>query len=250
MSNALLIVGALVASSASAAVASVVLNKDTQPEPKVPEFEPEEFALEESEPVPPAEDSWNDIKQVKGHPVGAGSNHIAMGGTWYLVGADEAPTAEDCWKFSKNNGINNWGWRQANKSCWAYMDPFLGAGNGQTAITNHVVGCTKAGRDYTTGCEDMTVGNIVWGHTSGTEGPPDGETHKKVTLAECRRRMKDSGKDAFGYRTNLHGNNGWTATCFTYEDGDKLKGWFGNGADKAHITGCTDTTKKVRDGCK
>ena len=251
MSNALLIVGALVASSASAAVATVILNKDSEPEPE-PEPVVSEFALEESEPELPIEDSWSDIKQVKGHPIGNEvSNHISMGGTWYLVGAGEAPTAEDCWKFSKNNEINNWGWRQTDKSCWAYMDPFLGAGKGQTALTNHMVGCTEAGRDYTTGCEDMTVGNLVWGYKPvGTQAPPDGDGHKKVTLAECRRRMKDAGKDVFAYRTNLHPNNSWTATCFTYEDGDKVKGWFGNGADKAHVTGCTDTTKKVRDGCK
>ena len=202
-------------------------------------------------PTPTPTDSWDQIEQVKGHPIGkSGVHHVAAGGTWHLVGPGDAPSAEDCWKFSKSNGINNWGWRKDDKSCWAYMDPILGAGEGQVHPNNHLSGCTKAGRKYTSGCEDFSKGDIVWGHHHQTQGPPNTGHHDKMTLEQCRQRMKEEGKEVFGYRTNLHPDNSWTTTCFTYVDGNSVKGWFGNGADKAHVTGCTDPTKMVRNGCK
>ena len=97
---------------------------------------------------------------------------------------------------------------------------------------------------------DMTRLNPVGGYKGGGHaGGPD----KVMSFEACRALANDEGYEAFGYRTNRHPSvtiSGF-GSCFYYTDPQRdLTGWVGNLGDKAHMTACTDPSKKVKDGCQ
>jgi len=188
------------------------------------------------------------IDKAKGHPKSTGvSSHIPFPrGVWRMVRAGGADNAEVCYEYAKNNNLTNWGWRKGDKSCWSYMDPTLFVPGMQPGTqANHVSGCTEPGMKMADGCRDMQNGDVVWGYTSGWTNI-DGNT--KMTFEECRERAKEQEYEAFGYRTNLHPNNSWTATCGGYTS-EIPADFIGKGNDQAHLTACVDPTKKVRNQC-
>ena len=207
-------------------------------------------------PPPPPPPGFEDMDQVKGHPIKKGGDHVASGGNWSVVGAGDAPTAEDCYNFSKDNDLSHWGWRRSDKSCWVYMDTNLltlmkdTSGIQRGSQANHTIGCTKPGTTVAEGCIDRGAGNIVWGHKNGPAGFYGIGGQTKMSMEQCREMSKEQGFESFSYRTNFHPNDAWTTTCFVNNDHRDLKGWVGNGGDKAHLTGCVDPSKKVRDGCQ
>ena len=186
-------------------------------------------------------------------------NNNLQTNTWFSVRAGRAKTAERCWKNAKRNNIRGWGWRKHNKSCWHYMDPLLmTADTHPGSETNHLMGCNEPGQKVDDGCMDFDHGHTVWGHDNRKKrglkphqlwSGVGGHAHDKMSPDECRRKAKEAGFKATGYRTAFHPNNTWKNTCFTYGKKNSTKGFTGNGGDAAHITMCTDPTKRVIDGC-
>ena len=196
------------------------------------------------------------VDNMKGRPYAsaAPAGIKYYGGSDKLVPDGEAKTADVCKEFSASNGINNWGWDRINKSCFAYIDSsFLSAmteKDNVEAPSQYIVGCTNPGVKVYEGCRDMDSGNVVWGYTSAgnTNGPGT-----VMSLEACRALANDEGYDAFGYRTNRHSglNDAGGGSCFYYKDPEAgLTGWSGNLTDKAHMTTCTDPSKKVKGGCQ
>lgn len=204
--------------------------------------------------------SFKNISKKRGHPlVKKDQIHIPYNGTWHSVRPGRAKTEEVCWEHAKLNNIPSWGWRKHDKSCWHYMDSILLSEPTHPGTeANHIVGCTKPGVSVDDGCIDFKAGHTVWGHRAAhlqVPGvvnqwytiPNTGKT--KMTNEKCRELGKKEGIKAVGYRTNLHPANEWKATCWGYDDENTTKGWSGNASDVAHITMCTDKSKKVREGC-
>ena len=206
-----------------------------------------------------AKNDFSNIDTKEGHPIvkAPTKTHYPYGNTWFSVRAGRAKTAERCWKNAKRNNIRGWGWRKHNKSCWHYMDPLLmTADTDPGSEQNHLMGCNEPGQKVDDGCMDFDHGHTVWGHDNRKKrglkphqawGKHWG--HDKMSPDECRRKAKEAGFKATGYRTALHPNDTWKNTCFTMGKKNSSKGYIGNAGDLAHITMCTDPTKRVVDGC-
>ena len=212
-----------------------------------------------------AKNDFSNIDTKEGHPIvkAPTKSHYPYGNTWYSVRKGRAKTAERCWKNAKRNNITGWGWRKHDKSCWHYMDPLL-----MTADThpgseiNHLMGCNEPGQKVDDGCMDFDHGHTIWGYNSmstadfkkkrGLKGHQiwgKNWGHDKMSPDECRRKAKEAGYKAVGYRTSFHPNNTLKNTCWSYGKKNSTKGMTSNGGDLAHITMCTDPTKRVIDGC-
>jgi hypothetical protein len=192
--------------------------------------------------VRPSRDVIADSDPVAYHNI---SHQPFPRGIWHMVRAGDAKKPEVCYQYAKDNNLSNWGWRKHDKSCWSYMDPTIGIyGAHPGSQTSHKWGCTKEGVKITDGCRDMKKGDIVWGHTTGWQNI---DHDKKMTFEECRDRAKEEGYTAFGYRTNLHPQNQWTATCGGYDE--IPSDFIGNGGDTNHITACVNDSKLVRNQC-
>ena len=177
------------------------------------------------------------------------------GGNDKLVPKGEAKTADVCKEFAISNGINNWGWDRIDKSCFSYIDSsILSAMTDKTNIeepSKYIVGCTNPGVKVYDGCMDMTRLNPVWGYKIGGGNWYAGGPGKVMSLEACRALANDEGYEAFGYRTNRHRTLTNHGSCWYYTDPQRdLTGWVGNLGDKAHMTACTDPSKKVKDGCQ
>jgi hypothetical protein len=208
-----------------------------------------------------AKNDFSKIDTTEGHPIvkAPTKTHYPHGGTWWSVRKGRAKTAEKCWKHARRNNIRGWGWRKGDKSCWHYMDPLLMTADTQPGSEqNHLMGCNEPGQKVEDGCIDFDHGHTVWGHDRRTKrglkphqlwSGVGGHHHDKMSPDECRRKAKEAGFKATGYRTAFHPNNTWKNTCFTYSKKNSTKGFTGNGGDVAHITMCTDPTKRVIDGC-
>jgi hypothetical protein len=194
------------------------------------------------------------VDNMRGRPK---ASVAPQGVKWYgttekLVPDGEAKTADVCKEYSNSLGINNWGWDRLSKSCFAYIDSsILSAMAYPTNVdekSKYIVGCTNPGVKVYEGCRDMASGNVVWGYRSGggTNGPGT-----VMSPEACRALANDEGYDAFGYRTNRHSDLKSHGSCFYYKDPEAdLIGWNGNLNHKAHMTACTDPSKKVKDGCQ
>ncbi len=208
-----------------------------------------------------AKNDFSNIDTKEGHPIVKAPTkaHYPHGNTWYSVRKGRAKTAEKCWKHARRNNIRGWGWRKHDKSCWHYIDPLLMTADTHPGTeTNHLVGCNEPGQKVEDGCMDFDHGHTTWGHDRRKKrglkphqmwGGVGGHHHDKMSPDECRRKAKEAGFKATGYRTAFHPNNTWKNTCFTYGKKNSTKGFTGNGGDVAHITMCTDKTKRVADGC-
>ena len=177
------------------------------------------------------------------------------GGNDKLVPKGQAKTADVCKEFAISNGINNWGWDRIDKSCFSYKDSsILSAMDNKNNIegsSRYITGCVNPGVKVYDGCMDMTRLNPAWGVKGGEGNWYVGGPAEVMSLEECRALANDEGYEAFGYRTNRHGNVTTHGSCFYYADPQAtLTGWVGNLGDKAHLTACTDPSKKVKDGCQ
>jgi len=282
MSKAPMLIGGLVFCIILVIVVVVMTKNGGGDAPPEPEPIPVVYEEDEDEVFVPSAPidlyegaTWEEAKKSEksGHPEilttpGHGPiHHIPVGDSWHLIGPGKAPSQKDCWEFSKRNKINNYAWRKADKSCWAYKDPFLYQGKMHPGSeANHRVGCTIPGRKLSEGCEDISRGDIAIGHRHDSTWLNDAEfdklRHKKMSLAKCRetvkalneRRIQEGEPEdtvyAVGYRTNKHPTNEYSNTCFAYaKPRTELNRWFGNQADVAHVTACIDPTKKIRNGC-
>lgn len=182
----------------------------------------------------------------------------------FSVKGGDASTAKKCYEWSKRNGVNHWGWRRNNNSCFHYADPSILTllryrEEGQNA-DNVKIGCTEPGVNVINGCTDWSKGDIVWGKLSDDKlkkfKPEIAGSYLRVTtLDECRAAAEDLEYDAFVYATNRHDE--YPATCYgVYKDSLELYDFLGGKVgsdlidDYRYITGCTDPEKKVRLGCR
>lgn len=178
------------------------------------------------------------------------------GGGQKLVPDGDAKTADVCHTYAKSMDINNWGWDRKNKSCFAYIDSSILTAMGETeankveGTSDYIVGCTESGVKILDGCLDLTKGNLVRGERSDG-GYTYGTGSKVMTVEACRAYANENGYDAFAYRTNRNGSINAYGSCLFYNDAElSLKGYMGNNADLAHVSFCTDPSKKIIDGCQ
>jgi len=227
-----------------------------------PEEEEEE---EEKKEIVPSNDDFSNMDTKEGHPIVKEPTkaHYPHGNTWWSVRKGRAKTAEKCWKHARRNNIRGWGWRKHDKSCWHYLDPLLmSADTHPGSEANHLMGCNEPGQKVDDGCMDFDHGHTIWGYNSTSTADFKKKRglkahqiwgknwgHDKMSPDECRRKAKALGYKATGYRTSFHPNNGWKNTCWTYGKKNSTKGLTSNAGDLAHITMCTDQTKRVIDGC-
>ena len=189
----------------------------------------------------------------------------------FSVKAGGAPTAKSCYEWSKRNGVNHWGWRKNDKSCFNYADPtiltVLRYREDVQNVGNVKIGCTEPGVKVINGCMDWSKGDIVWGRLGNYYDTrtrllsnymsSNGVSYAKIsTIEDCRAAAEDLEYDAFVYATN-RGDETIPATCFAvYKNSldlyDFLGGKIGSELfdDYRYITGCTDPEKKVRLGCR
>ena len=193
----------------------------------------------------------------------------------FSVKAGDAPTPKTCYEWAKRNGVNHWGWRRNDKSCFNYADPsiltLMRYRDDTHNQTNVKIGCTEPGVKVLNGCLDWSKGDMVWGKLGDgrlkkfkVSSPEFIESEwwndtryllRTTTLEECREAAVEEEYDAFVYATNREGNN--PATCYgVYHDSLDLYDFLGGkvGAnmidDYRYITACTDPGKSVRTGCK
>ena len=67
--------------------------------------------------------------------------------------------------------------------------PYIGAGEGQSIHTITYQDVLKP-VESTQAVVNFSKGDIVWGHHHRTQGPPNTGHHDKMTLEQCRQRMK------------------------------------------------------------
>ena len=226
----------------------------------------QERARKEKEAKAAKEAASNDFSNIdtkEGHPNVKDplKAHYPYGNTWYSVRKGRAKTAEKCWKHARRNNIRGWGWRKHDKSCWHYIDPLLmSADTHPGSEANHLLGCNEPGQKVDDGCMDFDHGHTIWGYNfSGTAKKQQGLKahqiwgknwgHDKMSPDECRRKAKALGYKATGYRTSFHPSHVLKNTCWAYGKKHSTKGMTSNAGDLAHITMCTDQTKRVIDGC-
>lgn len=173
-------------------------------------------------------------------------------------------TPKVCYDWAKRQGVNHWGWRKNDQSCFFYADPsiltIMRYADDITNTDNVKIGCTEPGVYVINGCADWTKGDMVWGKLDDTtikklKTNYDGAYHRISTLDECRRFATDQEYDAFVYATNRHVDK--PAACYgLYNSSIDLYDFLGSKAgadgvdDYRYISACTDDTKKVRTGCK
>lgn len=178
----------------------------------------------------------------------------------------KAPTPKVCYDWAKRQGLNHWGWRKNDQSCFFYADPsILTIMRYADDITNKdsvKIGCTEPGMYVINGCMDWTKGDMTWGKLDDanikkikTNYGSVGLNHRISTLDECRRFAADQEYDAFVYATNRQMDK--PAACYgVYNNSIDLYDFLGSkvGAEKVddyrYISACVDGTKKVRTGCK
>lgn len=180
----------------------------------------------------------------------------------FSVKAGDASTAKTCYEWSKRNGVNHWGWRKSDKSCFNYADPsVLTLLRYREDVQNEgsvKIGCTEPGVKVINGCTDWSKGDMVWGKLSDDrlkKFNPEiaGSYIRTASLEECRTTAQDLEYDAFVYATNRHDNN--PGTCYgVYTNSldlyDFMGGKVGSIDNYRYITACADPEKKVRLGCR
>lgn len=182
----------------------------------------------------------------------------------------EGVTPKACYDWAKRHGLNHWGWRKNDKSCFFYADPsiltIMRYADDITNRDNVKIGCTEPGMYVINGCMDWTKGDMAWGKLEDatikkikTNYGSVGANHRTSTFDECRRFAADQEYDAFVYATNRHSdlNEDKPASCYgVYKSSVDLYDFLGSkaGADKVddyrYISACVDSTKKVHKGCK
>jgi len=211
---------------------------------------------------------------LNGEPKFEGAFVYYPGTYGFSVKAGGAPTPKKCYEWAKRNGVNHWGCRRNDKSCFNYADPsiltlmrYRGATHNQTNVK---IGCTEPGVKVMNGCLDWSKGNMVWGKLgdgklrkfivsgllrNGDERPGLENFMRTRSFEECRAAAAEKEYDAFVYTTNRHDND--PATCYgVYNNSldlyDFLGGKVGSDMidDYRYITACTDPEKSVRTGCK
>lgn len=211
------------------------------------------------------EEGWNegDRDVLSGEPF-MNDPIIFYTGTHGRILKGEAETPKVCYDWAKRNGLNHWGWRNDDKSCFFYTDPStLTIMRYTDNITNKDkvnVGCTEPGVSVINGCTDWTKGDMVWGKSDNTIKTiktryGNNNYYRTSTLDECRKFAEDQEYDAFVYATNR--NIMTPAACYgVYENSTALYDFLGSKAganaidDYRYITACTDSAKQVRKGCK
>lgn len=167
-----------------------------------------------------------------------------------IVPKGQAKTATVCYEASKARGINNWVWNRTDKSCSAYHDSSIfTAFTDKTKIEEtgkYIVGCTETGLKVKEGCTDWSKGDKVRGYMGDHSRiiPLGGE--RTIGIEECRQEALKEGYKGYMFTTDRH----WGPGCYYLTDIDQLKGYTGNNNDVYHMTGCTDTSKKVKDACQ
>ena len=210
-------------------------------------------------------EAYNSGEDVfSGEPKFDGAIAYYPGTYGFSVKPGDAATPKVCYDWAKRNGINHWGWRRSDKSCFNYADPSiltLMRYRGDVQNEDNVkIGCTEPGVNVINGCTDWSKGDIVWGIKSGIStkrivSSYINNYHLRVaTLDECRAAAEDLEYDAFIYATNR--NDDTPAVCWgVYNNSSDLYDFLGGKAgasqidDYRYITACTDPEKKVRTGC-
>jgi hypothetical protein len=201
---------------------------------------------------------------LNGEPKIEGAFVYYPGTYGFSVKAGGAPTPKTCYEWAKRNGVNHWGWRRNDKSCFNYADPsiltLMRYRDDTHNQTNVKIGCTEPGVKVMNGCLDWSKGNMVWGKLDDSKLkkfiPAVTSTYLRTTsLEECRAAAAEEEYDAFVYTTNRH--DLYPATCYgVYNNSldlyDFLGGKVGSDMidDYRYITACTDPEKSVRTGCK
>lgn len=184
----------------------------------------------------------------------------------------QAPTPKVCYDWAKRNGLNHWGWKNDDNSCFFYTDPsVLTIMESRSNIINsntRKIGCTEPGVKVTDGCMDWTNGDMVWGIENNSplkkinrQYRPSQNTlvsnllhYRQTTLEDCRKFAEEQEYDAFVYGTNINvlGSDAYKRTnCYgVYENTTGLYDWMGSKDESRYISACTDKTKKIRKGCK
>lgn len=179
-------------------------------------------------------------------------------GTYGPILKGEGVTPKVCYDWAKRQGLNHWGWRKNDQSCFFYADPsiltIMRYADDVINKDNVKIGCTEPGVYVINGCTDWTKGNMAWGKLDDTAIKKI-KLSRTSTIDECRQFASDQEYDAFVYTTNRHPER--PTTCYgVYNSSIDLYDFLGSkaGAEKVddyrYITACTDVTKKVHTGCK
>ena len=201
---------------------------------------------------------------INGEPKLDGTFAYYPGTYGFSVKPGGASSAKICYGWAKRNGLNHWGWRKNDKSCFSYADPsvltLMRYRDSRQNETNVKIGCTKPGVSVVNGCMDWSNRDFVWGKLDDDRlklfDPEIAGSYLRVgTMDECRKAASKKEYDAFVYATNRHPDQ--PATCYgVYKNSldlyDFLGGKIGSDLidDYRYITACTDPTKKVVTGCK
>ena len=213
---------------------------------------------------------------LNGEPKIEGAFVYYPGTYGFSVKAGGAPTPKKCYEWAKRNGVNHWGWRRNDKSCFNYADPsiltLMRYRDDTHNQTNVKIGCTEPGVKVMNGCLDWSKGNMVWGKlgdgnkSAVTSALNAGKLKKFIpavtstylpttSFEECRAAAAEKEYDAFVYKTNRNDND--PATCYgVYNNSLDLYDFLGGKVgvnkidDYRYITACTDPEKSVRTGCK
>ena len=101
-------------------------------------------------------------------------------------------------------------------------------------------GGAGAGADPTKSVDQN--GNVLKGYTDHKLMSSDAGLFKGTSISDCRKIAKKYGYPGVGFRTSEHPDPAFKNTCFFYYGMDT--GFTGVPDDNAHVTACTDASKK------
>ena len=190
-----------------------------------PEQAPEQAPAPAPAPTPTAPATAAEQKYIV-----VDESHVSpTRGGWVNTG--DGNSTEECRKLAYDKDYAAFGFRKAQKNCWAIVDGEDTAGNVKP-LADHAVGCVTAGENINTGCKTTKTNVLRARHYNGVTSFDNIECN---SIPTCRAAAAAAGANHFGWRETV--GNGWVVTdpAISNTPPQFLKD---------HTIGCTDPNKK------